>query len=90
MPVFNAEKFLEDSIGSILDQTYKNFEFLIFNDGSTDGSLKIIRKYEALDSRIHVISKPQRGLIACLNEGFFLSKGVWICKSKNTYICEVN
>ena len=43
MPVYNAEKFLDESIGSILNQTYSNFELLILDDASTDNSLKIIR-----------------------------------------------
>ncbi len=45
MPVYNAEKYLRESIESILNQTYKNFEFIIINDGSTDDSLKIINGY---------------------------------------------
>ena len=45
MPVYNAEKFLKDSIGSILKQTYSDFELLILDDASTDNSLKIIKAY---------------------------------------------
>ena len=45
MPVYNNDKYLDDSIRSILNQTYSNFEFIIINDGSTDGSLAIINSY---------------------------------------------
>ena len=45
MPVYNAEKFLNNSISDILNQTYKNFEFIIVDDGSTDGSLQIIKNF---------------------------------------------
>ncbi len=80
MPVFNAEEYLDISISSILNQTYKNFEFIIINDGSTDSSLEIIKKYQNLDVRLRVISRENRGLIASLNEGLSISTGGWICR----------
>ena len=55
MPVYNAEKFLAESINSILSQTYSNFEFVILDDGSTDNSLKIIKAYAKEDKRIKVL-----------------------------------
>ena len=55
MPVYNAEKFLDESIGSILNQTYVDFEFLVLDDGSIDNSLKIIKTYAKEDKRIKVL-----------------------------------
>ena len=55
MPVYNAEKFLAESINSILSQTYSNFEFVILDDASTDNSLKIIKAYAKEDKRIKVL-----------------------------------
>ena len=55
MPVYNAEKFLAESIGSILNQTYYNFELLILDDASTDNSLKIIKTYAKEDKRIKIL-----------------------------------
>ena len=55
MPIYNAEEFLKDSIGSILKQTYCNFEFLILDDASTDNSLKIVKAYAKEDKRIKVL-----------------------------------
>ena len=55
MPVYNAEKFLAESIGSVLKQTYYNFELLILDDTSTDNSLKIIKDYAKEDKRIKVL-----------------------------------
>ena len=55
MPVYNAEKFLAESINSILSQTYSNFELLILDDASTDNSLKIIKAYAKEDKRIKVL-----------------------------------
>ena len=52
MPVFNNEKYLKESIESILNQTYHNYEFIIVNDGSTDSSEKIIKINQKKDDRI--------------------------------------
>ena len=52
MPVYNAEKYLAEAIESILNQTYRSFDFLIINDGSTDSSLEIIQDYAEKDTRI--------------------------------------
>ena len=70
MPVLyhNAEKFLAESINSILSQTYSNFEFVILDDGSTDNSLKIIEAYAKEDKRIKVIvNQKNRGEAKCRN-----------------------
>ncbi|MFV9931187.1 MAG: glycosyltransferase family 2 protein [Francisella endosymbiont of Hyalomma scupense] len=56
MSVYNAEKYIAQAIESILQQSFKDFEFIIVNDGSTDNSLAIIKKYEEIDSQIRIIS----------------------------------
>lgn len=55
IPIYNAEKYLENAIRSVLNQTYTKWELLLVDDGSTDHSLNIAKKYEKLDSRIRVI-----------------------------------
>ena len=80
MSVYNGEKYLLEAIESILIQTYKNFEFIIINDGSTDKSLEIIQHYQKQDNRIIVISRENRGLIASLNEGIKKAKGKYIVR----------
>ncbi len=60
MTVYNGENFLDDSIPSILNQTFENFEFLIFNDGSIDQTKLILKKYSNLDSRIRVFEGIKR------------------------------
>ena len=68
MPVYNSEKYLVQSINSILKQTYHNFEFIIIYDGSTDNSLSIINSYK--DNRIKVISNEVNiGISESLNIG---------------------
>lgn len=80
MPVYNAEKYLDEAIQSILTQTYKNFEFIIINDGSSDNSLKIIEKYKNEDERIVLISRENKGLITSLNAGIEYARGKYIAR----------
>lgn len=79
MPVYNCEMYLKEAIESILNQTYSNFEFIIINDGSTDGSKILIESSK--DDRIRYIeNKKNLGLIATLNKGIELSKGDYIIR----------
>ncbi len=80
MSVYNGQEGLEDSIKSILNQTYNNFEFIIINDGSTDGSLKIIEKFKAIDKRILIINHSNKGLAYSLNEGIRRANGEFIAR----------
>ena len=68
MSVYNAERFVDEAIQSIRDQTHTDFEFLILNDGSVDDSQAIIDRHAALDDRITAIHRENRGLVASLNE----------------------
>ena len=80
MSVYNGEKYLSEAIESILIQTYKNFEFIIIDDGSTDKSFEIIHHYQKQDNRIILISRENRGLIASLNEGIKKAQGKYIVR----------
>ncbi len=71
--VYNGEQFLEDTIRSILSQGYPNLEYVIVNDGSTDGTEEILQKYEPQVTA--VIKQENRGLYAALNAGFARSTG---------------
>jgi glycosyltransferase involved in cell wall biosynthesis len=76
LPVYNAGFPLRSAIESILSQEYSEFEFLIIDDASTDGSVEIIRKYEQQDPRIRAIfHSSNQGLAATLNEGLHIAKG---------------
>ena len=87
MSVFNGEDFLAESIQSVLAQSFKNFEFIIIDDGSKDNSLEVIRSYEALDSRIRVITQKNQGLARSLNIGIKKSKGKYIARIDADDIC---
>lgn len=80
MSVYNGEKYLSEAIESILGQTYKNFEFIIINDGSTDKSFEVLNYYAELENRIVVISRENKGLIDSLNEGIKKAKGKYIVR----------
>lgn len=80
MPVYNAEKYLEEAVESILVQTLTEFEFIIINDGSSDKSSEIIDSYKKRDKRIIVIERENKGLIASLNEGIALANGRYIAR----------
>jgi glycosyltransferase involved in cell wall biosynthesis len=79
MPVYNSAKYLHKSIESILNQSYEDFEFLIFDDGSTDESLQIISSFR--DLRIKIFSSTRNlGHVFHLNRGILLSKGQYIAR----------
>ena len=80
MSVFNTEMYLNKSIESILKQSYKNFEFIIIDDGSTDSSLSIILNYMKKDKRMVLISRENKGLPYSLNEGIDKSIGKYIAR----------
>lgn len=80
MSVFNGERWLAESIQSVLIQTFTDFEFLIVNDGSTDGSLEIIKHFAEQDSRLRVFDKPNTGLADSLNYGIERARGEWIAR----------
>ncbi len=74
--VYNTEDYLDRCIQSLLNQTYQDFELLLVDDCSSDGSLEILRKYEALDERVVVITKDQnRGLSDTRNLGIQHARG---------------
>jgi glycosyltransferase involved in cell wall biosynthesis len=78
MPVFNGEKYVAEAVDSILRQSFKDFEFVILNDGSEDCTSKILATYE--DARILVIERENRGFAHSLNEAIQLSKGRYIAR----------
>ncbi|MGP1273027.1 MAG: glycosyltransferase family 2 protein [Phycisphaerales bacterium] len=67
-PVYNAERFVDDAIRSILEQTFSDFEMLIIDDGSTDRSPELIERHAARDGRIRFFTRENRGLVATLNQ----------------------
>ena len=69
VPVYNNEAYVEKCLRSVMQQTYKNLEIIVINDGSTDKSGEIIRQLSAEDSRIILLNQENRGVSAARNRG---------------------
>src|ERR1051326_97584 len=80
MAVYNSEQTAPESIDSILQQTFSDFEFIIVDDGSTDATGEILRGYAELDKRIQVYTQQRSGLIASLNRHCRLARGRYIAR----------
>jgi glycosyltransferase involved in cell wall biosynthesis len=80
LPVYNGADYLSDAIESILSQTFKDFELILINDGSSDNSLSIAQVYKDQDSRVVLVSQKNIGLVATLNKGISLAKGQFIAR----------
>lgn len=78
MPAKNAEKYIEACIDSILNQTFKEWELLVVNDGSSDQTEQIVKNYESQDLRIQLLQNKGNGIIDALHTAFKASKGNYI------------
>lgn len=78
MPIYNASKFLTESLGGLLNQTLSNIEIICVNDGSKDDSLQIMKSYQEKDSRIIIIDKENSGYGNTMNEGIKAAHGEYI------------
>ncbi|MBR3460962.1 MAG: glycosyltransferase family 2 protein [Clostridia bacterium] len=79
LPVYNTERYLPETIDSILNQSYTDFELIAINDGSTDQSLSILKEYAEKDARVRLIDKPNSGVSDTRNRGISVSKGDYLC-----------
>lgn len=79
VPVYNVEKYLQNCLDKIINQTYKNLEIIVLDDGSTDKSSEICDYYEKKDSRIKVIHKKNEGLGITRNRGISNANGKYVC-----------
>ena len=83
VPVYNSEKYLRACVDSIINQTYRNLDIVLVDDGSTDASGVICDEYAQRDSRIHIIHKENGGNGDARNAGLKEAKGQWIVMSDN-------
>jgi glycosyltransferase involved in cell wall biosynthesis len=88
MPVYNGEATLDRTVQSVLNQTFKKFEFIIINDGSTDGTSKILSRYAKQGKRIRVIhNKSNLGIVGSLNKGLRTAKADFIARIDCGDVC---
>ena len=76
--IYNIESYIDECVSSVINQDYTDFELLLVNDGSTDNSLAVLKKWENIDKRIRVINKPNGGLSSARNAGLACAKGKYI------------
>lgn len=90
VPVYNCEKYITRCLDSILSQTFQNFECIVVDDGSTDGSSTICDKYAEQDARFTVIHQKNGGVSAARNAGIDACKGEWLAFVDSDDWCEPN
>lgn len=78
VPVYNAEKYLDKCLSSIINQTYFELEIILINDGSTDSSRLICEKYKQMDGRIILVNKNNEGLVRARKDGVRIARGEYI------------
>lgn len=78
VPIYNVERYLRECLESLAGQTFGDFEALLLNDGSTDGSASIAREFAEADARFKLVDKPNTGYGATLNQGLELARGSYI------------
>ena len=80
MSVYNCERFLREAMESILDQSFRDFEFIVIDDGSTDRCPSILDSYQKSDARLTVYHQENRGLIESLNRGCSIARGKYMAR----------
>lgn len=78
MPVFNGEAYLRPAVASVLQQSLRDLELIVVDDGSSDGTLEILREMAGTDSRMRIISRPNTGIVGALNDGLAVARGMYV------------
>ena len=78
IPCFNVEKYIEETVNSVIQQDYKNLEIIIIDDGSTDKTREVIKRIEKKDKRIKKVFKENEGVSVARNLGITISNGEYI------------
>ena len=78
IPVYNVEEYIGECLESILNQPFKDFEIICINDGSTDNSLEVLKKYKDKDERIIIIDKKNEGSGIARNTGINIARGDYL------------
>jgi glycosyltransferase involved in cell wall biosynthesis len=80
LPVYNAQRYVAETMRSVLAQTFTDFEAIVIDDGSKDGSLAVLKPFAQADPRVRLISRPNTGYIPALNEGLQLARGKYLAR----------
>jgi glycosyltransferase involved in cell wall biosynthesis len=85
MPVYNQERYVRRAILSILSQTFRDYEFIIVDDGSTDRTIEIVKQFD--DERIRLLTTPHIGFIDALTLGMSAARGTWLARMDSDDLC---
>jgi len=88
LPVHNCGRYLAAAITSISAQSHADFEFIIVDDGSTDGSAGVIDQAAAADPRLRVIRRPNTGIVGALNDGLAAAHGEFVARMDGDDVAE--
>ena len=87
LPLYNGEAYIREAVESVLAQTRRDFELLILDDGSRDGSLAIVQEIARRDPRVRLISRENRGLTETLNELLAAARGEFVARMDADDVC---
>lgn len=90
IPIYNVEKYLSECLDSVVNQTYKNLEIILINDGSKDGSANICKEYAEKDSRIIFVDQENMGVSKTRNKGIDIATGKYVLFIDSDDYCEAN
>ena len=80
MPVYNAEEHIDEALESVLNQTFSDFELLVLDDGSTDGTSTLLHHYAALDPRVKLFKSAHQEVANCLNQLVSFAMGKYVAR----------
>lgn len=87
MPAYNARRYVAAAIESVLAQTFGDFELIVIDDGSTDGTESILARFPLKDARVHVTRRPNTGIVGALNDALKQARGEFIARMDADDIC---
>lgn len=87
LPVYNVARYLRQALQSVLQQTFSDFEVVVVDDGSGDGSLAILREFGSADPRLRIISRPNTGIVGALNDGLEACRGEFVARMDADDVC---
>ena len=87
LTVYNGQRYLAQAMESLLRQTFENFEVIVIDDGSTDDSPEMLRRYATRDPRVRLVSRANTGMTRALNEGLKLVRGEFVARMDADDVC---
>lgn len=90
MPAFNADKYIKQALDSMINQTYRDIQIVVINDGSTDHTAEILHQYQKIDSRIEILHIENQGCSVAMNHGVEYASGDYIARMDADDISVIN